>query len=90
MAADPGQRNPLLDRDAHVSAAQHEGQVIERGRDHRVLERGDDGGPCLTGANARTRRLDLVSTLAREANHVRQTERRRERRRRLGRRGIGQ
>ena len=42
-------------------------------------------GPRLSGARARARGLDLVSSLACEANHVRQTERRRERGRRLGR-----
>ena len=86
MAADPGQRDPLLDRDAHVRAAQHERQVVERGRDHRVFERRDDGRPRLSGARARARGLDLVSSLACDANDVRQTERRRERGRRLGRR----
>ena len=47
VAADAGQRNLLLDRDADVRAAQHERQVIERGRDHRVLERRDDGRAAL-------------------------------------------
>ena len=75
VAANAGQRNLLLDRDAHVRAAQHEGQVIERGRDHRVFERGDDVGSGLAGARARTRRLDLVPPLAGEANDVAQAER---------------
>ena len=37
VPANAGQGNLLLDREAHVRAAQHEGQVIERGRNHRVL-----------------------------------------------------
>ena len=34
VAADAGKRDPLLERDTHVRAAQHERQVVERGREH--------------------------------------------------------
>ena len=77
VPANAGQRDLLLDREADVRAAQHEGQVIERGRDHRVVERGHDGGSCLAGANACARRLDLVSPLAGEANDVAEAQGRR-------------
>ena len=51
VSANAGQRNLLLEREAHVRATQHERQVIERGREHRVVESGHDGGPLLTRAN---------------------------------------
>ena len=60
MSADARQRNPLLDRDADVRALQHEGQVIQRRRDHRIVERGDDGGPGFP-ARVRARAASISS-----------------------------
>jgi hypothetical protein len=65
-----GQGNLLLNREADVRAAQHEGQVIKRGRNHGVLECGHDGGPYLARASTSTRCLNLVSALAGEPNDV--------------------
>ena len=50
-------------------------------------ECGHDGGPCLAGANACTRRLNLVSPLAGEPNDVSEAQGRRQHRGRLCRRG---
>ena len=38
VAANAGQRNLLLDRDADVGPAQHERQVIEGWRNHRIVK----------------------------------------------------
>ena len=84
VISNAGERKLLLEGHAHVGAAEHERKMIERGRDHRILERGDDGGPGLARANARIRRLDLVSAFPGDADHVRQADWRRERPRRLG------
>ena len=84
MSANTGQGNLLLEREAHVRALQHERQVIERGREHRVGEGGHDRGPLLTRANACARSLDLVAPLACEPNGVAEAQRRRQRRGRLG------
>ena len=74
VPATAGQGDRLLNRKADVRAAQHEGQVIKRGRNHGGLECGHDGGPCLARASASTRCLNLVSTLACEPNDVSETQ----------------
>jgi hypothetical protein len=83
VPANAGQGDLLFDREADVRAAQHEGQVIQRGRNHGVLECGHDGGPCLARANTCTRCLNLISPLACEPDDVAEAEWRRERRWRL-------
>jgi hypothetical protein len=52
--------------------------VIERRRDHRILEGGHDHRPGLAGADAGVRGLDLVSAVERDADDVAERERRRE------------
>ena len=86
MPANAGQRNLLLERKTHVRAPQHERQVIEGGREHRVGEGGDDRGPLLAGAKACAHRLYLVAPLAGEPNGVAEAQRRRQHGSRLCRR----
>jgi hypothetical protein len=84
MAADPGERDALLDRDAHIRPAQHERQMVYGRGDHRIFERRHKRGPSLASACARQCHLDLVSPLARYTNNVSETERRRQHRGCLG------
>ena len=70
VPANAGERNLLLDRDADVGAAQHERQVVERRRNHRIGERRHDGRARLTRANPRARRLDFVPAFARDADDI--------------------
>ena len=74
MAADSGQRDALLHRDTDIRPAQHEGQMIERGRDHWIFERRHKRGPSLAGASPRQSHLDFVSALARQANDISEAE----------------
>jgi hypothetical protein len=77
-AADARQRDSLLDRDAHVRAARHEREMVERGRDHRVFERRCDDRPRLAAARASARGLYLIPPRARHTNDVGEAEWRRE------------
>ena len=69
-------RKALLDCEADVRTVQHERQVVERGRDHGVLEPGDHR--FALGGRARTRPCsrDLRPILTRESLHVFEGERR--------------
>jgi hypothetical protein len=79
VSANAGQGKLLLKGEAHVRATQHERQVIEGGREHRVVESGHDRGPLLARTKTCARGLYLVAPLACEPNDVGEGQRRRKR-----------
>jgi hypothetical protein len=84
MSANAGERNLLLDCDAEVRTVQHERQMVQRWRNHRIRERGHDRRTRLSCPRARAGRLDLVSALAGDPDDVGKSERRGQRLRLLG------
>jgi hypothetical protein len=78
MTANSGKRDLLFEGDAEVGAIHHEGQMIERWRDHRVGERRHDRGTRLGRAKSRPRRLDFIAARTGDPDDVGQTERRRQ------------
>ena len=70
-----GEGKTRFEGEGYVGAHQAEGQGIERGKDHRILEPRDDGRPLASRARPRLGCGDLCALLARNLEDLLETER---------------